>query len=429
MKKQMSLFIWAAAVFGMSPVLAANNIGARAASSADLSGAPAVRSRENVNYEKYQTRSTTTTYRTRDAGDLYYTQPQSRSAMYKQYDNSARNGATNTTTRNVRTTRAETVRTELKRKYYLAHPFFQPLKGKFGSVTDLSYTMNSYDLRLTPRETIVLEDGTQYNFGISDRKASWDAKSFSIKEDFSYGITDRLAVLVMLKYDSTKYKFDWEVSPDDKMDDNGLNLWGGGVQWRFIDDAKWIGTLSGYFQHQKDISNNYVLDLKGGYKIARSTIYGLARGWYVDFDGNSYGNGIEGITEEGDKASIFVAYNTDVNNTFYIEGGVGVFSVLDEDWTLNLEAVFGDYDWHNQASIKGAIGWQPNDWFALNLYAKTAFYDSADDKKLSYWGNRTAILNSEGKVAGYHDGWLKQGDAKLSEYKETTVGLQAIFQF
>ena len=425
MKKQMSLFVWAAAVMGLSPVWAATNVRPRAASSADLTGAPAVRSRDNVNYQKYQTRSTTTTYQSRDAGDLYYSQPSSRSAMSKQYDSNTRFGSsaygsantatTTTTSRNVRTTRAETVRSELKRKYYLAHPFFQPLKGKFGSVTDLSYDMNSYDIALTPAEGIT----------ISDTRAKWDAKAFSIKEDFSYGITDRLAVIAMAKYDSTKYKFDWSTAPDDKMDDNGLNLWGLGVQWRFIDDAKWIGTLSGYFQHQKDIANSYILDLKGGYKVSRSTIYGVLRGWYVDFDGNSYGNGITGTTEEGNEASIFIAYDTDVDSVFYVEGGIGAFTVLDEDWTLNLEAVFGDYDWHNQASIKGAIGWQPNDWFALNLYAKTAFYDSADDKKLGYW----AYGYWSEEDAAYVNGWMKQGDAKLSDYKETTIGLQAIFQF
>lgn len=415
MKKQMSLFIWAAAVFGMAPVWAATNIGARAASSADLSGAPAVRSRDNVNYEKYQTRSTTTTYTARDAGDLYYTQPQSRSALYKQYDSNTRSGtARTTTTRNVRTTRAETVRSTLKRKYYLAHPFFQPLKGKFGSVTDVSYNTNSYKMDFTPAE----------NMTINDTKAKWDMKGFSVKEDFSYGITDRLAVLAMAQYDSNKYKFDWSTAPDDKMDDDGFNLFGLGAQWRFIDNEKWIGTLSGYFQHQKDIANNYILDLKGGYKVSRSTIYALARGWYVDFDGNSYGNGIEGTTAEGNKAAIFIAYDTDVDNAFYIEGGLGVFSVLDEDWTLNLEAVFGDYDWHNQASIKGAIGWQPNDWVALNLYAKTAFYDSADDKKLGYWS-----YGAQGPDGNYINGWVKHGEAKLSDYKETKVGLQAIFHF
>lgn len=414
MKKQISLFVWAVAVFGMTPVWGATNYGTRAASSADLSGMPATRARGNVNYEKYETRTTTRTYDVQDGKNLYYTRPSNRSELYKQYDN----GSRTSTTKTVRTSRAETVRSELKRKYYLAHPFYQPLQGKFGSVTDLSYTMNSYNTDLTP----VVIDG--YTFSLSDNSAKWDMKQFSIKEDFSYGITDRIAVLGMLKYDSSKYKFDWSTAPDDKMDDNGLNLFGLGAQWRFIDNDEWIATASAYFQHQKDISNNYVLDLKGGYKIARSTIYGLARGWFVDFDGTSYGNGIEGTTAEGNNAAIFIAYKTDVDNAFYIEGGMGVFSVLDEDWTLNVEGVFGNYDWHNQLSIKAEIGWQPNDWFSLNLYAKTALYDSANDKKLGYWVR--GALDEQGAVI--YD-WVKHGEAKVSDYKETTIGLRAIFQF
>lgn len=398
----MSLFVWAVALFGMAPVWAATNTGTRAASSADLTGAPATRTRTNVNYEKYETRTSTKTYESKDGKNLYYTQPANRSALYKQYSTGSG------TTQTVRSSRAETVRSELKRKYYLAHPFFQPLKGKFGSVTDIAYTMNSYDMALTP-----LADMT-----ISDSSAKWKMNQFSIKEDFSYGITDRIAVLGMLKYDFSNYKFDWATAPDDKMDDNGLNMFGVGAQWRFLDNEKWIATLSGYYQHQRDISNNFVLDLKGGYKISSSTIYGLVRGWYVDFDGTSYGNGIEGLTEEGYSAAIFLAYKTDAKNAFYVEGGLGVFSVLDEDWTLNLEAVFGDYDWHNQATLKAAIGWQPNDWLALNLYAKTAVYDSADDKTLSFWWMDPTT-----------SGWQQRGTAKLDNYSETSVGLQATLYF
>jgi len=427
MKKQMSLFVWAIAMFGVSPVLAATNIGPRAASSADLSGAPAVRTRQNVDYQKYQTRSMTRTYDQRDGADLYYTQPSSRSAMYKQYDNANRYGATTTTTtRNVRTTRAETVRSEMKRKYYLAHPFFQPLKGKFGSITDGSYLMNSYKLKFNNVEPTIFDAETGTALTLNGVSGKWDAKQFSVKEDFSYGITDRLAVLGMLQYDWSKYKFEWSNGPDDKMDDDDLNLFGFGVQWRFVDTSEWIATLSGYFQHQKDVANNYLIDLKAGYKVSRSTIYGLARGWYVDFDGDAYGNGITGADADGYDASVFLAYKTNTSDAFYVEGGLGVFSVLDEDWTLNLEAVFGNYDWHNQASVKGAIGWQPNDWFALNLYAKTAFYDSADDKKLDLYFWRAGTVDADGNA---YTGLSRMGSAKLSDYAETTIGLQAIFQF
>ena len=406
MKKYLSLFTAFAVVVGVAPALAATNYGTRAASSADLTGAPAVRERTQVNYEKYATRSTTKTYDEADAKNIYYTQPANRSALYKQYD-SGNAAAT------VRTTRAETYRTELKRKYYLAHPFFQPTKGKFGSVTDISYNANSYDIFLTPNSGV----------SISDPNGKWDMSQISIKEDFSYGITDRLSVLAMARYDISDYKFDWSVAPDDSMDDSGFNLFGLGLQWRFVDTEKWIATASAYYQYQQDISNNVVLDLKAGYKVSSSTIYGLVRGWYLNFDGNSYVNGINGKTEEGDEATFFMAYNTDADNTFYVEGGVGVFSVLDEDWTLNLEAVLGNYDWHNQASIKAAIGWQPNDWFALNLYGKMAVWDSANGKDLSFWQTDT---NSE---SDYYGQFVRMGSANIDNYSEYSIGLQAIFMF
>ena len=388
--------------------MAATNSGTRAASSADLTGAPAVRERTQVNYEKYTTRTSTKTYDQADAANIYYTTPANRSELYKQYD--AGNG-----TATVRTTRAETYRTELRRKYYLAHPFFQPTKGKFGSVTDLSYNSNSYDLALTPAEGAAL----------SDPNGKWDMSQFSIKEDFSYGITDRLAVLAMARFDMSDYKFDWALpqTPDDTMDDNGINLLGLGLQWRFVDTTDWIATASAYYQYQQDVSNNIVLDLKAGYKISSSTIYGLVRGWYLNFDGNSYGNGVTGKTAEGEDATFYLAYNTDADNTFYVEGGVGVFSVLDEDWTLNVEAILGNYDWHNQASLKAAIGWQPNDWFALNLYGRMAVWDSANGKDLSFWQTDT---NPD---SPYYTQLIRMGEANLDNYSDFSVGLQAIFMF
>ena len=408
MIKHLSLFAAVAVLFGATPVMAATNSGTRAASSADLTGAPAVRERTQVNYEKYTTRTSTKTYDQADAANIYYTTPANRSELYKQYD--AGNG-----TATVRTTRAETYRTELRRKYYLAHPFFQPTKGKFGSVTDLSYNSNSYDLALTPADGVAL----------SDPNGKWDMSQFSIKEDFSYGITDRLAVLAMARFDMSDYKFDWALpqTPDDTMDDNGINLLGLGLQWRFVDTTNWIATASAYYQYQQDVSNNIVLDLKAGYKISSSTIYGLVRGWYLNFDGNSYGNGVTGKTAEGEDATFYLAYNTDADNTFYVEGGVGVFSVLDEDWTLNVEAILGNYDWHNQASLKAAIGWQPNDWFALNLYGRMAVWDSANGKDLSFWQTDT---NPD---SPYYTQLIRMGEANLDNYSDFSVGLQAIFMF
>ena len=401
MKRNFSVFMLLAAFVAM-PAFGETNWGAQAGSTADLTGAPAVRSNPtNVNYQKYETRSTTRTYS--DAGarstasGSYYQPSANRSQMYRTYN-------TGTTTRSATTTRTETVRSSMKRKYYLAHPFFQPTEGKFGMITDLGYNTASYDIDFAPLGEM------------SDTEAKWKMKQFAIKEDLSYGITDKLAVLLMGRYDITKYKFDWKTAPDDTMDDNDLNIFGAGLQWRFVDNEKWIATLSGYYERQKEIANEFVLDFKAGYKVSKSTIYGLARGWLVLFDDEYYGNGITGKNESGNVESLFISYDDDAKTTFFVEGGLGVFSVLGEDWTLNLEAIFGHYDWHNQASIKGAIGWQPNDWFALELYGKTSFYDTAEGKNLDFYGTQGGE-------------WGKMGKAKLDNYQEMSFGGRVIFYF
>lgn len=416
MKKQLSVIIGALAILATSDLHAETNWGTRAGSSANLSSAPSTRTRENIDYKKYKT--TSRTYTTRDSGDLYYTKPANRSALYKEYNgaNSSRATATKTT---VRKTRSETAITTAKRKYFLAHPFFQPLGGKFGSITDASYTNSSYDFTID--QTLTMYENGNPVYPLDGLTASWETNQFTVKEDFSYGITDRFAILGMLQYNSSDYEITYDDgSQPDKMDDNGLNLYGLGVQWRFVDNDQWIAMASGYFQHQKDIANNFILEAKAGYKIQKSTIYGLARGWYIDLDTNSYGNAISGTDENGDAAIFYLPYQVGDNHAMYIEGGIGVFSVLHQDWTLNVEGIFGHYDWHNQASVKAAIAWQPNDWFALNLYGKASIFDDADDKTLDiYWQYPTAGLNDLTKI----------GTADLDKYSEMTVGLQAIFQF
>lgn len=393
MKLYLPVFAVAAAVMSVSSSDAATNYyGANNAN--------------NTNYQRYETRTTTRTYSgagaRSGANNVYYTtqaQPSSRSQMYRTYNTNNRTATRTTTTRNT-----ETVRTKMKRKYYLAHPFFQPTEGMFGSVTDLGYHLASYDIDFIPSGTM------------SDTKATWKMNQFAIKEDLSYGITDRIGILAMGRYDISKYKFDWSTAPDDKIDENGLNLYGLGLQFRFADNDEWIATASAYYQRQQDIANEFALDLRVGYKVSKSTIYGIARGWLVNFDDEYYGNGTIGSNESGNVESLFIAYDEDVKNTFFGELGLGVFSVLNEDWTLNLEAMFGHYDWHNQASIKGAFGWQPNDWFALNLYAKTSFYDTADGKTLNFFGTESGE-------------WHAMGKAKLDKYREMSFGGQIIFYF
>jgi len=398
MKKQMSLFVWAVAVFGMSSVFTPAFAAVSGASSADLSGEPGVRVHTKVNYQKYETRSTSKTFAVKDNNNIYYTQPSKRSALYKAYDS-------NSTNQSDRTSRTEPARADAQRKYYLAHPFFQPLEGKFGSVTDLGYTTNSYGFEIDQTTGPAL----------SDLNADWSTKQISVKEDISFGVTDNLAVMGMVRYDSSKYAMDWKTAPDDEMTDSGLNMYGLGLQWRFVDTPEWIANFSGYYQKQTDMADFFTADLKAGYKIGSSTIYGLVRGWMVNFDKNSYGNGIS-----NDNAALLIAYKTGDNNATYFEGGAGVFTVLDKDWTLNVEGMMGNYDWHNQGSIKAAVGWQPKSSFALNFYVKTAVYDSADGQKLGFWWYQPSAGLTE---------FTKIGTAKIDGYSETSMGVQGILYF
>lgn len=419
MKKSVFYVFGMAALCGIAPALSAQDVETVVVRS-DSYYAPNARgasdANRNVNYEKYESRTTTRSYNNaRGAQQTYYapqqrqvtyTRPQqssySRSQMYRNYDYNNAGDARVTTTR-----RAETTTKQMKRKYYLAHPFFQPTEGNFGFLTDLSWNKSSYNLKFTPVETVEM----------SETSAEWSMEQIAIKEDFSYGITDHFSLMLMGRYDISKYKFDWPTSEDDKMDDSGLNIYGVGGQWRFVDNEKWIATLSGFYERQKDVANEFILDIRGGYKISRSTIYGVGRAWLVNFDEPTYGNGVT----DSHGRSLFVAYDTDVDNAFFFEGGLGVFSVLNQDWTLNFEAMLGNYDWHNQGSVKAAIGWQPGDSFALNLYAKMTFYDSIENKKLDSYFTE---LNSNSEWE-----WKYLGKAEVDSYSEYSIGAQVIFMF
>ncbi|MBQ2017195.1 MAG: hypothetical protein II208_01555, partial [Alphaproteobacteria bacterium] len=98
MKKTLFGIVGVLSVLAVLDAGAATNSGTRAASSVNLSSAPATRTREKVNYQKYKTRTTTKTYEKKDAADLYYTKPANRSDLYKQYE-----GASSSSARAVKT--------------------------------------------------------------------------------------------------------------------------------------------------------------------------------------------------------------------------------------------------------------------------------------------------------------------------------------
>ena len=318
------------------------------------------------------------------------------------------NYAKTETTRTMKNTRQEdTYNTSVKRKYFIANPFYQPLQGQVGSVTTGEYLQGSY------------------NFDVVKRKLG----EWSIKEDLSFGLTDRIALMGMAKYNWDKLTWkDTVGGATDTYRSHDLNVYGLGLQGRIVDTNEWISTVSAYYEHQKHGIDYYIGDLKVGYKVARSTIYGVLRGWIVDMEGDIYGDVMQ------DHGGWGVLKYGDTHDTLFMgEAGMGVWSVLDEDWTFNVEGLYGSYDWHDQFSVKGAFGWQPNDWFALNLYAKTSLYDGANHKDLHLVSGADPFDGNSWNTA-WNSAWDETtgtGHTKVdvSKYREWSVGLQVMFQF
>lgn len=326
-----------------------------------------------------------------------------------------------------------------ERKFFLAHPFFQPLKGKFGSVTDVSYAQNRFNFDLLNGSVYGLnpDQGPAFGEFITKPSAKAENSQFAVKEDFSYGLTDTLALVLMAQYDKTKTTIkDWTVPSDyDSESSSGLNLFGIGLQNRFVDNNDWIVMGELFFEHQRKVANTLIGTVKAGYKIDRSTIYGLGRVSYTNLIENDiYGLYVDDPT--GDWLAL--TYNTNIENIFQFEGGLGAFAVLNKYFTLNGEMTFGHYDWHNQLNLKGAIGWQPADSFALNLYASTVLYDSAKGKTRQYMNYNPAPANPEdypidGETGNrlYTDSTAlyTTGDYKINNYNEWKIGVQAVLYF
>ena len=254
--------------------------------------------------------------------------------------------------------------------------------------------------------------------GISGRA---ETSQFAVKEDLSYGLTDTLALVLMAQYDKTKTTFNWEeTSLSDTRNSSGLNLFGIGLQNRFVDTNDWIVMGEAFFQHQKDTANTFMAAVKAGYKIDRTTIYGVGRAAYTNLtDGDIYGAFVDDSTGDW----LMLSYNTDSKDIFFVEGGLGAFAALNKYFTLNGEMMSGHYDWHNQLNIKVAIGWHPADSFALNLYASTVIYDSAKNKVRKFMNYD---VNPEGVTSSLV---YTTGDYKIKNYNEWKAGVQAILYF
>ena len=421
----------ALALVGVMPMLAANGAGYRSTSSAGVK---------------------TTTYKAKKSGgykntitnNFYYNANPSRQVSYQGYNEDPYARPTRVRVADRTTTTRRSVKSQ-ERKFFLAHPFFQPLKGKFGSVTDVSFARSTTNFTLLNANVKDLDassptvgnvaKGLGFN---TELKAKEITTQFAIKEDISYGLTDKLALMLMAQYDKTEMEVkDWsDGSSGTKTSTSGLNVFGVGLQGRFLDTPEYIGMLSGYFQHQKDAANTLMAELKLGTKIDRFTLYGLARASYSKLDNKgAYG----AYMKEDDGDWFMLSYQLNTDNVFQAEGGIGAFAVFNKYMTGKAELTYGSYDWHEQMNLRGEIGFQPGDSFAINLYASAALYDSAKGKTKTYmnydinpeWGTSGGIKDADNNVIISPDSKLTYtyGDYKINKYNEYKIGIQGILYF
>ena len=382
------------------------------------------------------TRTASTTQKGNSGNTNFYYNQSGR----KRYSTTSEDSYTTTTKKQTEysgRTQRKTVTQE--RKYFLAHPFFQPLQGRFGSVTDIAFSKNRIDFDMLsvnkmydldpnsssywPNTHTPLQENVALNVS-----AKAETNQFLVKEDFSFGITDKIAIIAMGQYDSTKFKLkDWsDGTPEDKTSDSGLNVFGFGAQFRFLDVSKAIGMTTILYENQRDTADSLMADVKLGYKFDRTTLYLVGRGGYswLKNKNSSYGFYMEDTTGDW----FMLTYKRNVDDLFYAEGGLGVFSVLNKYLTLNAEAYYGSYDWHNQLTAKAAFGVQPYDSFALNLYVSGVLYDSGEGKTKQYLLYDVNPVDASGTPLDTKLTYT-EGDYKFKSYSEYKMGVQLILHF
>lgn len=283
---------------------------------------------------------------------------------------------------------------ESYRKYYIHNPFFQPTEGKLGLVADINYNQISYTIN--PDTNIVA----------LNEEAKWLTKTVNGKFDISYGVTDTFSVVGMVNYSDNKYTLDWIKSKDDTSSKSSLDIWGLGLRYRFLDNYDKIGTLSVSYLEYVDSLKGGVAELLIGHKINRTTLYLAGRGGYFDNKGVFFGDMI------ADTNLVFINYIGDKYS--YIEGGLGLWTVLSEDITFGLEGVYGNYKWKDEAFVNAELGIQPGESFALSLYGKISVYDSSNNDQIEVW---------------YGNPVTKIGTAKIKNFSNYIVGIKATLYF
>ncbi|MCL2629425.1 MAG: hypothetical protein FWD33_01910 [Alphaproteobacteria bacterium] len=304
----------------------------------------------------------------------------------------------------------------------LADPFFQPTQGRvaFSLAADFAQTKH----RFTVLDSFNVDNSL---VNLQGQTLSWKGSQFLYKGGVSFGLTDALEVKAAAAFHNSRFTYyGRDVSQTTGLltggnithNDDGFDSWGVGLGWRAYEDEDVIFRLSLEYRSWEKTDLIYA-NAMGGLKLgaAGSKVYVSAAGFFYNNDGNMYGFGIVDETGHGE----FVIYEEDNKRPTYIEGTLGLFTVLTDEIHLDLNATFANLSWHNVASIGGQLAFQPVESFAIVAYGQYVVWDSAKGgQDLRLWS--TAGAANPGVNA-------PQSRVHLEQPRQFVVGLGAKLYF
>ena len=319
----------------------------------------------------------------------------------------------------MQTQRAERARRAQNEMKVLAHPFFMPAAGRFAAISDIGWHRTTFDF-VVPEINPALAT-TQLSDWQDGEAGGWRSSQLFFKQDLVYGISDTFAIRGNVKYAiRNDARMSWDRFDPSTARSSGFDQLGIGLQWRAFEDADSIAQIGLTYQWT-EWTNALALDGRIGRKMGQSTLYARAALWGISWRNDAYGAYMP--SAGGDQ--YYIVFNDDAALTFVVEGAVGIFSALTRNWSVGGEFIVGHYDWHNQAAIAGTLNFQPVENFAIGLYARMSIWDDAN-------GTGTARMwaSSPGAPPAGSGGILVPvGSTNLSNYRDIMFGVRGIVYF
>jgi hypothetical protein len=396
MKK--SIAAWSAAFVFLTPALFA------ASSTADLSSSPARKEKFEI---EVKNPGVAGRWVKSDANLYYVAQNKREGEVYKEFGGCVEYGCEKTP----RSQRAEVRKVEAERKYNIANPFFQPMAMGASSVTDVSYTSQNIGFTILPGTGEWENPEGKYSAGV-----------ITVAEHLAFGVTDEFSIIASARYAKASLSVKWDTitDPDLKMfsedtsDAGKVDAWGIGAQWRFLNSDDLIAYILGSYQSLPDAGMALVIGGKVGYKNDDSVIYGFANIYNYGWKNEGYGFG---FTNQHDQTEFFYQKESGTSSVYY-DLGIGVFSVLDEDWSVDVSGTYMDAEWHGQISVRAAVSYQPWKNAAISFYGRLALWDDADK-----FESKVAFLNNDRLQ------WDYKETAGFTSYNDISAGLMLTVSF